>query len=62
MKYYRLEVYANDDMANAVCIREIPMKTKTNRAYMTMHTKLIKWANLNYPEAQYISVNHVEYQ
>lgn len=37
------------------------MKTETNRAIVAMHNKLIKWANLNYPEAHEVSVDHVEY-
>ncbi len=61
MKYYRLEVYANEDMTKPVCVREIRIKKETSRAYKAMHTKLLKWVDLNYPEAEYISVHHVEY-
>jgi hypothetical protein len=60
MKYYRLEICVRDN-PSPVCIREIPMKTETNRAIVAMHNKLIKWAYLNYPEAHEVSVDHVEY-
>jgi hypothetical protein len=52
----RLEVYEQDH--NLVYVAEKPLYSKTNKAIQSMHTRLINWAQRQYPEWREINVRN----
>ena len=57
MKWLRLEVFEKDQL---VFVREKPVFAKTERGARAIQTRLIRWAERNFPEFSEISVEPFE--
>ena len=58
MKFLRMEVYeANNQL---VFIREKPVFAVTQKAIKATHTRLLKWAQREFPEWRNIDIQEVE--
>ena len=62
MKFLRLEVFERDKWGYpvSVYIREKPVFAKTERGARAIQTRLIRWAERNFPEFSEISVEPFE--
>jgi len=58
MKYIRMEVYeANNEL---VFIREKPVFAQTQKGIRATHTRLLNWAQREFPEWRDIDIQQIE--
>lgn len=61
MKAIRLEVYEKrNGRHEIVFVREKPIFTETHRSIKTMNTKLVNWANREFPHNSYIETDVID--
>ena len=58
MRILRLEVFEKDN--KLVYIREKPVFAKTQKGIRATHTRLVKWAQREFPEWRDIDIQEVE--
>lgn len=57
MEWLRLEVWENDKL---LCVREKPSFAKSEKARRASHTRLLNWAEREFPESNSRSVEVVQ--
>jgi hypothetical protein len=58
MKYIRMEVYESNNQL--VFIREKPVFAQTQKGIRAAHTRLLNWAQREFPEWRDIDIQEVE--
>jgi hypothetical protein len=58
MKFLRLEVY--EDNNKLVYVREKPVFAKTEKGIRATHTRLVNWAQKQFPEWREVDVQQFE--